>query len=163
VSQTTKVVQVERGGQALVNAERLLSVVKEMTDDAIILDADPNMLHVRGARAHFRLLAMKPSDFPPFPAASEAKPFTVKATDLRRLVGQTAFAALEGEQPVREGGEQSSQWMRATARHLQCGVETLLPDADLALTAHRTCSCRLAGRAEVRADCGGGLEPPARC
>jgi hypothetical protein len=36
---------------------------------------------------------MKPTDFPPFPAASEAKHFSVKATDLRRLVAQTAFAA----------------------------------------------------------------------
>ena len=40
VSQTTRVVQVGRAGTALVNAERLLAVVKEMTDDAVSLEAD---------------------------------------------------------------------------------------------------------------------------
>jgi DNA polymerase-3 subunit beta len=94
LSQTTQIVQVERAGVALVDAARLLSVVKEMPDDAVQLETDDNLqLHVRGARAKFKLLAMKPADFPPFVAPDEATPFSVKATDLRRLVSQTAFAA----------------------------------------------------------------------
>ena len=67
VSQATKVAQVERPGQALVNAERLLSVAKEMTDDALWLETVGEHLHVRGARSQFKLLAMKPDAFPPFP------------------------------------------------------------------------------------------------
>jgi DNA polymerase-3 subunit beta len=94
VSQTTKVVQVDRAGVALVSAERLQDVVKAMADDAVSLEAGEDLLlHVRGAKTHFKLLAMKPTDFPPLPVPDEATPVTVKATDLREMVNQTAFAA----------------------------------------------------------------------
>lgn len=92
MSRNTAVVQVAGAGTALVNAERLLSVVKEMTDEAVSLESDGDHLLVSGRRAKFRLLSMKPADFPPFPAAPEAA-FTMKAGDLRRMAGQTAFAA----------------------------------------------------------------------
>lgn len=99
MSQTTAVVQMARRGAALVDANRLQGVVKEMTDDVITLESDPetSTLHVRGARAHFKLLAMKPSDFPPFPAAQEATPFDAPAHALRRLVNQTSFASSREE------------------------------------------------------------------
>ena len=92
-ARATKVVQVERAGRALVNAGRLLSVVKEMTSDAVSLEASEGQVVVRGGRAVFKLLAMRPADFPPFPAATEAEPFPVGAVALRRMVSQTVFAA----------------------------------------------------------------------
>jgi ketosteroid isomerase-like protein len=42
---------VEKAGVALVEAERLLAVVKEMADDAIILDADPSAFQASGDEA----------------------------------------------------------------------------------------------------------------
>jgi len=71
-----------------------------MPDDAMQLETDDNrQLHVRGARAKFKLLAMKPTDFPPFPSPDQATPFSLKAANLRRMVAQTAFAA------ARENGD----------------------------------------------------------
>jgi DNA polymerase III sliding clamp (beta) subunit (PCNA family) len=36
---------------------------------------------------------MKPTDFPPFPEADQAQTFSIRATDLRRMVAQTVIAA----------------------------------------------------------------------
>ena len=103
VIQTTKVVQVTKPGTALVDASRLQSVVKEVVADTIVLESDGDHLVVRAASAKFRLLAMKPSDFPPFPEAEQAQPFTIKAKTLRKLVLQTAFSA----------SKENSQYARA--------------------------------------------------
>jgi DNA polymerase-3 subunit beta len=85
---------VQRPGQALVDAQRLAEVVRAMTDDAVSLETDDSLqLHVRGAKTHFKLLAMKPTDFPPFPEADQAQTFSIRATDLRRMVAQTVIAA----------------------------------------------------------------------
>jgi DNA polymerase-3 subunit beta len=94
VRQETSVVQAERAGEALADAEKLHAIIRELGDDVVALEADgTSALHIRGADAHYRIHGMKPSDFPKFPEAPDATPFSVKAADLRRLVGQVAFAA----------------------------------------------------------------------
>jgi DNA polymerase III sliding clamp (beta) subunit (PCNA family) len=128
---------VERAGQALVNAERLLAVVREMTSDPVSLEASEGQLVVRGGKAVFKPIAMKPSNFPPFPAALDVEPFTVGAETLRRMVVQTAFAA----------SRENSQYARAAVL-FRAGEGTLT----LAATDTRRLSearCRIESEAEA--------------
>jgi DNA polymerase III sliding clamp (beta) subunit (PCNA family) len=114
-----------------------------MTDDAISLETQGDHLHVRGARAHFKLLAMKPQDFPPFPEASEAEPFLVKATDLRRMVGQTAFAA----------SRENSQYARASVLIRVAPGKLKLAATDARRRAEATCGVETTTEAEATRPC----------
>ncbi len=140
---TTLNVDVNKPGEALVNAQKLQQIVAaEDAEATLTIEVDGDQIEVRGADAKFRVFGFPPAEFPPAPEFLDAddpragKIFTVQAASLETLVGRTLFATA-----------------RETSRYAINGVLLSLKGKKLELVA--TDGRRLAlarGHAEASAD-----------
>lgn len=85
-------VDVAKTGVALVNAETLLRIVRESSDDVVDLELDNGFLHIRGQDSHFQIVVSDPEEFPAVPPFDESPDLQVAAATLQRLVEWTIFA-----------------------------------------------------------------------
>jgi len=85
-------VQVKSSGEALLPTARVLSVLRELTDDEVRLEISNNAICIRCGYSEFRLSAEDPADFPPVAAFADDQYFTVSASTLRTLIRRTIFA-----------------------------------------------------------------------
>jgi DNA polymerase-3 subunit beta len=93
-------VQIEQPGEVLVPADKLRDIVRESVDDTISIEvstetegAGGTFAHIRGQDSHFKIFTQKASEFPPIPDFEGEAAFEVNAGLLKRLIGQTLFAA----------------------------------------------------------------------
>ncbi|MFQ5415140.1 MAG: DNA polymerase III subunit beta [Phycisphaerae bacterium] len=86
-------VEVEQPGVALVGAETFGQIVRECTDELMGVEQDGDLLHMRGAGSHFRVVTKDPAEFPPVPEMEGDADFTVDSTGLHRQVEWTVYAA----------------------------------------------------------------------
>jgi DNA polymerase III subunit beta len=98
-------VQIEQGGEVLVPADKLRDIVRESVDDTLAIEvstekdgAGGTYAHIRGQDSHFKIFTQKASDFPPVPDFEGEAGFEVQAGLLKRLIGQTLFAAAKETQ-----------------------------------------------------------------
>jgi DNA polymerase-3 subunit beta len=97
-------VQIEQGGEVLVPADKLRDIVRESVDDTISIevsvekDGDGTFAHIRGQDSHFKIFTQKASDFPPIPDFEGEPAFEVNGGLLKRLIGQSLFAAAKETQ-----------------------------------------------------------------
>ncbi|MFO0837206.1 MAG: DNA polymerase III subunit beta [Phycisphaerae bacterium] len=86
-------VAIEQPGQAVIPAERLLRIVREMMDAEIRLEAQERQCTIRGAGSEFRIFVMNASDFPPVASFDDEPDLSVPGHELRRMIGLTIYAA----------------------------------------------------------------------
>lgn len=101
-------VQIEQGGEVLVPADKLRDIVRESVDDTLAIEvstekdagggAGGTFAHIRGQDSHFKIFTQKASDFPPVPDFEGEAAFEVNGGQLKRLIGQTLFAAAKETQ-----------------------------------------------------------------
>src|SRR3954464_6680522 len=98
-------VQIEQGGEILVPADKLRDIVRESVDDTLSIEvstdkdgAGGTFANIRGQDSHFKIFTQKASDFPPVPDFEGEPGFEVQAGLLKRLIGQTLFAAAKETQ-----------------------------------------------------------------
>lgn len=100
-------VQIEQGGEVLVPADKLRDIVRESVDDTLSIEvsvekegggAGGTFAHIRGQDSHFKIFTQKASDFPPVPDFEGEAGFEVNGGQLKRLIGQTLFAAAKETQ-----------------------------------------------------------------
>ncbi len=84
---------VEEPGEAVVSAERLLSIVRELPDAEIRLEADARYCIVRGAGSEFKIFVFPPADFPPPPRFQAEPDLVVEGAQLGRMIALTIYAA----------------------------------------------------------------------
>jgi DNA polymerase-3 subunit beta len=87
------VVGVDKPGQAVVAADRLLGIVRELADVELLIQADERHCVIRGASSEFRLFVQNPADFPPAPSFEDAPDLSVNGHELRRMISLTVYAA----------------------------------------------------------------------
>lgn len=87
------VLQVKQAGETVVPIERLLSIVREMTDVELLVEADERYCTIRGEGSEFRIYVMNPADFPPVPDFREEPDLVVDGRVLRRMIHLTLYAA----------------------------------------------------------------------
>ncbi len=85
-------VSTDTGGETLLPASRLLSILREMTDDSVTLEVTGDAVWIRGAHSEFRLSAEDPADFPPVAQFEDDSYFTLPAAAFRQLIRRTVFA-----------------------------------------------------------------------
>ncbi len=85
--------QIARAGVAVVPADRLQSIVREMPDVELQIEADDRYCTVRGSGGEFRIFVMNPADFPPVPGFEGDADVVVGGHNLRRMIGLTLYAA----------------------------------------------------------------------
>ncbi|TWT45776.1 DNA polymerase III subunit beta [Phycisphaerae bacterium RAS1] len=83
----------EKKGQAVVGTDRLLGIVREMSDVEIALDADDRHCTIRGAGSEFRIFVQSAADFPPVPEFTDEADLVVDGVELRRMISLTIYAA----------------------------------------------------------------------
>jgi len=86
-------VEVDKPGEALVPADKLAALVRETTDEVLVIESDGGMCHVRGAGSHFQICAQDAQEFPAVAAKAEEPDFEIAGTVLRKLIERTMFAA----------------------------------------------------------------------
>lgn len=84
---------VEQAGEVVVTAERLLSIVREMGDVEIALEADERQCVIRGEGSEFKVYALNPADFPPLPEFDGDADLVMEGALLWRMIGLTLYAA----------------------------------------------------------------------
>ncbi len=84
---------VEEPGEAVVAADRLLGIVREMPDAEIQLDVDERYCVVRGAGSEFKIFVQPPADFPAIPTFEDEPDLVIDGGLLWRMIGLTIYAA----------------------------------------------------------------------
>jgi DNA polymerase-3 subunit beta len=88
-------VQVEQPGEALLPTARLTSILREVTDQEISIEAGKEASLLRGAQSEFELPGDDPAQYPEVPHFEGTNYHQVQANVLREMVGRTAFAAAQ--------------------------------------------------------------------
>ena len=84
--------EVQEGGAALVPADRLHQILRELDADTVTLAAAEQETEITAPGARFKVLGDDPADFPNVPEFAEEGGFEVGADDLVAMIERTLFA-----------------------------------------------------------------------
>lgn len=84
---------VDSPGEAVVPADRLLNIVRELPDAEIRLEADDRYCVVRGAGSEFKIFVFPAADFPAIPSFGAEADMVVDGAQLARMINLTIYAA----------------------------------------------------------------------
>jgi DNA polymerase-3 subunit beta len=88
---------VEEPGEALLPTNRLLSILREIPDDEVTIEAGPDSCFIRGSQTEFEMLGEDPAAFPDIPSFTETKYHEITAGVLREMIRRTLFAVASAE------------------------------------------------------------------
>ena len=86
-------VEVDATGDTLVSAETLSRIVRECSDDYLVVETAGNTMHIRGAGSHFQIVMQDTDEFPHVVTLEGDPDFTVDYRTLSGLIDWTVFAA----------------------------------------------------------------------
>ena len=88
-------VKVERPGTAVVPAQRLAAIVRELAKGELVFtwNSDNRESTIEAGRGRFKLQGQSPEDFPEVPEVDDAGSVIVPAASLREMIRRTHFAA----------------------------------------------------------------------
>lgn len=84
---------VDEPGQTVVQADRLLNIIREMADVEIALEANDSHCIIRGEGSEFKIYVQRPEDFPPVPGFEGEPDLVVDGDQIRRMIAWTIYAA----------------------------------------------------------------------
>jgi DNA polymerase-3 subunit beta len=85
-------VEADSSGEALLPTARVLSVLRELSDDVVKLEITSDAIWIRCGYSEFRLSAEDPADFPPVATFGDEEFFVLPVATLRQLIRRTIFA-----------------------------------------------------------------------
>jgi DNA polymerase III subunit beta len=85
-------VKTDSTGEVLLPASRVISILRELSDDEVTLDATESSLIIKGGTSEFNLSIEDPAEFPPVAAFDDQNYFTIPANKLREMIRRTIFA-----------------------------------------------------------------------
>lgn len=86
-------VEIIQAGATVAPADRLTAILRESSDDTILLEVQESTCQIIGKDSRFRIYGHDPAEFPVTEDAVQESAATIKAGVLKLLIGQTAFAA----------------------------------------------------------------------
>ncbi len=90
-------VKVEEPGEALLLANRLLSILRESTEDEVTIETGEDSTWLRSKHAEFEMPSEDPAIFPDFPTFEEEDYHELEAGLLREMIRRTQFAVASSE------------------------------------------------------------------
>ncbi|WP_164102135.1 DNA polymerase III subunit beta [Candidatus Laterigemmans baculatus] len=84
--------KVEQEGAALLPVSRTGAILRESSDEALVLETDEAGIKISGSRSRFRLPSSNPDEFPRVVGFEEEAYHTIPAKLFRELVRRTVFA-----------------------------------------------------------------------
>jgi DNA polymerase-3 subunit beta len=85
-------VKSEESGEALLPASRVVSILREATDEELTIEAGPDACFLRGSLNEFEMPGEDPAIFPDFPAFAEEKHHELTAGVLKEMIRRTIFS-----------------------------------------------------------------------
>ena len=86
--------QVENQGKAVIDAQSLFDILKELPEGLIELsEQNDKKIRLKQKYSVFHLLSLKPRDFPAFPPFQMKNSFFIKVAVLKHLIEKTAYCA----------------------------------------------------------------------
>lgn len=92
VRQEVSGVETDSTGQVLLPASRVISILRELQDDRVSLEATDRSLIVRGGQSEFKLSTEDPAEFPEVAAFEDENYFSLPANTFREMIRRTVFA-----------------------------------------------------------------------
>ncbi len=91
---TTVTCIVEEPGEAIINCQRFIQIIRTMPDGLLSIEIDEKTLRAKisGGKAEFELQALNAADFPDLPMLSGDRAFKIKQCVLRDILQKTQFA-----------------------------------------------------------------------
>ncbi len=86
-------VETESVGEALLPMQRLSSILREVTDEVIALEATEERLTFRSGHSEFQLSAADPAEFPDVPEFTDESYHAISCSSLKQAIQRTVFAA----------------------------------------------------------------------
>lgn len=85
-------VQVEEPGEVIVPADRLAAIVRESTDEVLLLHAEKGACKVEGADSHFTVYGQEPGQYPTVPSHDGKADVEIALSHLQDGIEQCLFA-----------------------------------------------------------------------
>lgn len=82
----------DEAGVAVLPASELMSILRELPDETVTLDASETSIEIAGASSRFELASLDPLTFPEIPDFGEATGHKIKAGTLATMIRRTVFA-----------------------------------------------------------------------
>ena len=90
--------EVLEGGSYIINAQRLLQIVKVMTDELVTIEVDARYnARVSSGKSQFSLFALKGSDFPSLPELKGDRGFAIKSSLLKKGINKILHSVAEND------------------------------------------------------------------
>lgn len=84
---------VAKPGEAILPINRILSILRESTDERLMIEADEERILITGNNTEFEMPTEDPAGFPDVPDQADKKYHELTAGRLRHLIRKTVFAA----------------------------------------------------------------------
>ena len=95
---------VEETGSLTAPGRKLQEITRELPEQLVHVSVHGDQIELRCGRSHFRLNGLPAEEFPTLPTLSFEEGWTVKGSDLHRLIHHTSFAAsTEESRPILNG------------------------------------------------------------
>ena len=85
-------VQVEEAGEVIVPADRLTAIVRESTDEVLLLKAEDGACKIEGADSHFTIYGQEPGQYPTVPSFDAQADIEIALGNLQAGIRQCLFA-----------------------------------------------------------------------
>lgn len=96
---TTLPCTIERPGQFVLGAVKLLQIIRTMPGSVLTIEVDPNNLRtvISSGNAIFEITALRGEDFPALPYLEGDHGFLIPRKDLSKMLGRTMFAVAQND------------------------------------------------------------------
>lgn len=85
-------VETDSDGEVLLPKDRLIAILRELTDDGVDFEVNETSLWVRSGHSEFKLSAEDPAEFPPVQAFDATSYHVVPAASFKEMIKRTVFA-----------------------------------------------------------------------
>lgn len=88
--------EIVRGGSYIINASRLLQIIKVLGEDEITIEVDDSYnATISGGRASFSLSALRGEDFPALPVLDGSRGFEVESSVLKNMISRVLHSVAD--------------------------------------------------------------------
>ena len=85
-------VETDSDGEVLLPKDRVIAILRELTDEGVDLEVTEKALWVRSGHSEFKLSSEDPAEFPPVQAFDATSYHVVPAASFREMIKRTVFA-----------------------------------------------------------------------
>ncbi len=85
-------VETDSAGEVLLPKDRIIAILRELTDESVDLEVTEKALWVRSGHSEFKLSAEDPAEFPPVQEFDAISYHVVPAASLKEMIRRTVFA-----------------------------------------------------------------------